>query len=85
MNIDQNYNRDVRIIGNPGDVTPFHIAIYDAKTGEKIDNIFRVEVVLDVHELSSARLHYCEGSDKDKKTVMVPVQHVDVTAIERSK
>jgi hypothetical protein len=82
MNLDQAYNRDVRIIGKQGDVTPFQIIVYDAKTGEAIDNIFRVEVVLDVRELNSARLHYYDASS-EKRTVTVPIQNIDITAIER--
>lgn len=95
MNLDQNYNRRVRIIGKPGDVRPYNITVQDIETGEDINNVFRATIFLDAQELSVAQLSYWETNeagnllvgDDDKvieHTITTQNPEVDITVLERS-
>lgn len=58
MDIDESYNKRVRIIGKPGETKGFMMEVQDYETGAIINNIYRVAIVLDPNRMNSADLQY---------------------------
>lgn len=67
--------------------------IYDADTGETIDNVFRAEIILDANQLNKVTLSYYPSDQNgivtnkvtnqvEAETITVDNPEVDVTATE---
>lgn len=89
MDIDESYNKRVRIIGKPGETKGFMMEVQDYETGENINNIYRVAIVLDPNRMNSAELQYYDKTSGHlikgengpiSKTLTVADPEVDVTA-----
>lgn len=56
----------VRIVGKPHEYKGWQLLVYDADTGELVDSIFRIEILLEASEVNMARLYYYKTDEQGK-------------------
>lgn len=85
--------RRLHIKSTKNSENPLHVSITDADTGERIENVHSLEIMMNAHDVNKVKITYCVASPDGKiidngrgkpilEIVEVEVVEVDVVAIE---
>jgi hypothetical protein len=75
--------RRVRIESKQDEVIGWKVCIYDAETGEQINNIYRAEITLDARELNVVKLFYYKQTEDGAKYIDETTHDVAVASLTR--